>query len=258
MPNCDREYLWPNGRDFCKTHQRDYLKCVEAGRDAALLQNHELQKKCDLQAEQLEDAGRIEEGCTTKLNEMERLNGELVIAIKEAVVLLHEKPRDAAVARLMRVLGSIEKPLYDPAKDETLKRIDAGINAIKDMSTTDKPVGEMARNTSAGQLTCGCTRLLRCKAHAEKRCGCVCHNGHQRPEGCCDCTRKRVVRGPILMPEEITKYPEEWIVLSFGDPIKMLGHGKTPEEAIALSGCNRKDPHGWSLFYYDGFTGVRI
>lgn len=32
-----------------------------------------------------------------------------------------------------------EKPLYDPAKNETLKRIDAEIQAIKDMSTIEKP-----------------------------------------------------------------------------------------------------------------------
>lgn len=72
-------------------------------------------------------------------------------------------------------------------------------------------------------------------------------------------TGKRVVRGPILMPEEITKYPVEWIVLSSGDPLKLLGHGKTPEEAIASAGVDRTDPYGWALlWYHDGLTGIRI
>lgn len=34
---------------------------------------------------------------------------------------------------------------------------------------TERPIGEVARNQSAGQLTCGCNRLLCCKAHTEKR-----------------------------------------------------------------------------------------
>lgn len=41
-----------------------------------------------------------------------------------------------------RVLAGVsEKPLYDQAKDETLRRVDAGIQAIKDMSTIEKPKG---------------------------------------------------------------------------------------------------------------------
>lgn len=100
--------------------------------------------------------------------------------------------------------------------------------------------------------------LSRCDRPA---CGCACH--HKR---ICECTGQGHApgceigkrKGPILFPEEIYKYPEEWVVLSSGNPIKMLGHGKTPEEAIVSAGVDRANPCGWALWYHDGFTGIRI
>lgn len=59
-------------------------------------------------------------------------------------------------------------------------------------------------------------------------------------------------------PAEMRNYPQEWIVLSIDEPMKLLGHGKTPEAAMASAGVKQEEPLTWSLFYWDGWTGIRI
>lgn len=57
----------------------------------------------------------------------------------------------------------------------------------------------------------------------------------------------------LHFPEEMAQYPEEWIALS--DDNKLLGHGKTPEDAIASAGVDKKMI---TLYYYDGNPGPRL
>jgi hypothetical protein len=55
----------------------------------------------------------------------------------------------------------------------------------------------------------------------------------------------------VPFPPEMEKYPDEWIALS-RDGTKMMGHGKTPQEAIDSAGGSKTEI---SLFYNSGRRG---
>jgi hypothetical protein len=59
-------------------------------------------------------------------------------------------------------------------------------------------------------------------------------------------------------PEEMEKYPEEWVVLSTDEPTKLLGHGKSPAEAIKSAAVDPMNHRLWTLYYHDGETGLRV
>jgi len=58
----------------------------------------------------------------------------------------------------------------------------------------------------------------------------------------------------VPFPPEMEKYPDEWIALS-RDGTKMMGHGKSPQEALDSCGVHKTEV---SLFYNSGGKGIRI
>jgi len=62
-----------------------------------------------------------------------------------------------------------KRPLYDPAADETLKKIDAGIQAIKDMSTVNKKHVTMCSSCGMAFQANGTLLCRECAGVPEKR-----------------------------------------------------------------------------------------